>query len=162
MCGLPINVFQATVVKQATPIKSSSLTHGNWMDLRESSLYINLTALNAQPGFRSYLHIRCIERGEEVHMDRKGWSFMSPLQRKCPAIGTAALKVSPFMPLPGSTCRHYLWIPISKSGQASKINNTTTDKTHSKMKPSPHLKMQERPEDNFIYTRHREQQAPGK
>lgn len=45
------------------------------ISVRHCFLSINLPALNAWTGFRSCLHIRCTERIEEAHVEKKGWSF---------------------------------------------------------------------------------------
>ena len=74
--------------------KGRSLTQGAGRDLSEIFLHIHpSTALNARPGFRSCLHIRSIERREEAHVERKGWSFLGHREGQCPAIDTAALQI---------------------------------------------------------------------
>ena len=80
MRGLPINVLQDIVVTKPTPVRKADLwSRVMWgITVRYFYLSINLPALNAQPGFRSCPHIRWIERMEEAHMERKGWSFMRP------------------------------------------------------------------------------------
>ena len=77
MSGLPIDIFQATVFTKPTPETKADLWPGvpGGISVRHCFLSINLPALNAWTGFRSCLHIRCTERIEEAHVEKKGWSF---------------------------------------------------------------------------------------
>ena len=94
MSGLSIVVFQATVVRKPTPATKEDHWPRVWGGIsgRAFLLSINVLALNVWPGFRSRLHIRCIERREEANMERKGWSFIGPHERQCPVIDTAGLQ----------------------------------------------------------------------
>ena len=88
--------------------KTRPLPQGARRDFTESFLWISqYTGLN-MPGQAFGLHTRFIERREV----RKGWSFMRPLERQCPSIGTTTLQnTTVFAPPMHNT---QALVPISK------------------------------------------------
>ena len=84
----PLMIFKTQCLPKPPEWQKQNFDPGWW----ELSLYQSIYQPEyAWPGIRSHLHTRYIERREEAPMERKGWCFMRPLERKCLVIGTAVL-----------------------------------------------------------------------